>query len=60
MCVSDPHLSLDDVEKKVRVAAATKEVTEAQGLVETFDLLLNLRRRSSRWTPKAKQHLRCS
>lgn len=60
MCVSDPHLSLDDVEKKVRVTAATEEVTEAQGLVETFDLLLNLRRRSSRWTPKAKQHLWCS
>ena len=51
------HLSLDDVEKKVWVSAATEEVTETQGLVEAFDLLLDLRGRPTRRTPKHQPHL---
>lgn len=45
------YLSLDDVEKKVGVAAAAEEMTETQGLVETFNLLLDLRRRPPRRAP---------
>lgn len=50
------HLSLDDVEKKVWVAAAAEEMTETQRLVEAFDLLLDLRGRTTRRTPKNQQH----
>jgi len=55
--VHSHHLSLDDVEKEVWVAAATEEMTKTQRLVEAFDPLLILRRRFTRRTPKQKLNL---
>lgn len=49
------YLSLDDVEEEVWVAAAAKEMSQTQRLVEAFYLFLDLRRRSTRWTPEHKQ-----
>lgn len=55
-CANGHHLSLDDVEEEVRVAAAAEEVSQTERLVEAFHLLLDLRRRSTRRTPKHKQN----
>lgn len=48
------YLSLYDVEEEVWVAAAAEEMAEAQRLVEALNLLLDLRWRSTRWTPEHK------
>ncbi len=49
------YLSLDDVEKEVWVSAAAEEMSQTERLVETFHLLLDLRRRTARRTPEHKQ-----
>lgn len=46
------HLSLDDVEEEVRVAAAAQEMSQAQRLVQTLQLFLDVWWRSAWWTPE--------
>lgn len=53
------HLSLDDVEKEVWVSAATQEVSQTEGLVQALHLILDLGRRSARWTPECEQKQSC-
>lgn len=45
------HLSLNDVEKKVRMATAAQEVAQAKRLVQAFHLLQDMWRRSARGAP---------
>lgn len=53
------HLSLDDVEEEIRVAAAAQEVSQTEGLVQGLHLILDLGWRSARWTPDHEQKQSC-
>lgn len=52
--IKGAHLSLNDVEKEVRVTTATQEVAQAKRLVQAFHLLEDVWRRSA-WGASARE-----